>query len=319
MTSPDPPVTVVTRLALDEPAARRLADLLAETFDAGEAAVAAYATAEAKSGAANWAVEIHFQEPPDEPALRALVAAAAGDDAARALAFSTVAPKDWVAASLAGLAPVPAGRFLVHGAHDRTRVSPARIGIEIEAALAFGTGHHGTTRGCLMALDRLLKSRAAGGRHRGPVLDVGTGTGILAIAAAKAIRCHVVAGDIDRRAVAVARANARLNRAGPWIEVVHAAGVGARRLRAGGPYRIVLANILLPPLRRMAHGLARVTAPGGCVVLSGLLDAQAGAALAAYRAQGLALAMRWSLEGWTTLVLRRPSPVRRRRAGVPAR
>jgi len=306
----DSPVTVVARLELEEKAAKAVADLFAETFATGEAAVAAYETRE---GA--WAVEIYFETNPDEAAVRALMAAAAGDDAGRAVAFSTVAAKDWVAASLAGLKPVPAGRFLVHGAHDRTCVAPHRVGIEIEAALAFGTGHHGTTRGCLLALDRLVKSCGNRVRRRAPVLDVGTGTGVLAIAAARALRCRVVASDIDARAVVVARANARANRAGPWIDIVPAAGVSASRLRRAGPYAIVLANILLPPLKRMAHEIAALVAPGGYVILSGLLDAQAGAALAAYRGQGLALAARNSLEGWTTLMLVRRVRGRARRAG----
>ena len=262
--------------------------------------------------------------------------------------MTSVAAKDWVAASLAGLAPVSAGRFLVHGGHDRTRVPPQIIGIEIEAALAFGTGHHGTTRGCLLALDRLLKQdlkcrprrpaarrderranrrrrsvhspgRGAArrveprrARTRGQILDVGTGTGVLAIAAAKATRRRVVASDIDARAVEVARGNARSNHVGGLIEFVHAAGLGARSLRAAAPYRLVLANILLPPLKRLAAAIARLLAPNGHVVLSGLLDAQASAAIAAYRAQGLVLKMRYSLEGWTTLVLLRRPPKRQR-------
>jgi ribosomal protein L11 methyltransferase len=178
------------------------------------------------------------------------------------------------------------------------------IGIEIEAALAFGTGHHGTTRGCLLALDRLAKQRAT---TRAPIriLDIGTGTGVLAIAAAKALRCHVTASDIDARAVAVARENARLNRVAPFVTFIHAAGVGDRRLRSAAPFDLVFANILLPPLRRLAAPMARLLAPGAQVVLSGLLPAQANAALAAYRAQGLALARRIDLDGWTTLVLRR--------------
>lgn len=308
----DASATVVGRLCLDESAAQRLADLLAETLASGETAVATYEVSEGV-----WAVEIHFDTPPDESAVRALIASAAGQEAAREFAFGTIAPRDWVAASLAGLKPVAAGRFLVHGAHDRTRVRPNRIGIEIEAALAFGTGHHGTTRGCLLALDRLLKSQAYGRRKRVRVLDVGTGTGVLAIAAAKAMRCRVVASDIDARAVAVARANARSNHVGHWVEVVRAAGLSAGRLRAGGPYQLVLANILLPPLKRMAAAMARLVAPGGHVILSGLLDQHAAAALAAYRAQELALVARSSLEGWTTLILWRPSHNRPHPGGSP--
>jgi ribosomal protein L11 methyltransferase len=310
----DSSVTTVARVSCDRETARRLSDDLAETFEAGEAAVAAFERADG-----GWTVEAHFAQAPDEPALRDLVAALAGETAARDLVLETVSPRDWVAASLAGLAPVPAGRFLVHGAHDRARIPAHRIGIEIEAALAFGTGHHGTTRGCLLALDRLLKRRGARRapflapsltlpRKRGRVrkiLDIGTGTGVLAIAAAKALRVRVLASDIDARSVDVARANARANAVGALVEVVHAGGLSARRLREGAPFDLVLANILLAPIRRLAAPIARVLAPGARVILSGLLATQAPAAIAAYRAQGLALEARVPLGEWVTLVLRR--------------
>jgi ribosomal protein L11 methyltransferase len=174
-----------------------------------------------------------------------------------------------------------------------------RIGIEIGTAFAFGTGHHGTTRGCLLALNHLLKAR-----RPLRVLDVGTGTGVLAIAAARALRRPVLASDIDGRAAGVARENVRRNRAG-GVTVVHAAGLGTRRFRDHGPFDLVLANILLGPLQRMASPMARLLAPGARVVLSGLLTAQASAALAAYRHEGLMLERRVVLDGWSTLVLRR--------------
>lgn len=315
MTVRTQPATIVARLSTDEAGARRLLDGLAETLDPDRAVVAAF---EAAPGA--WTVEIHFAREPDRAAVASLVAGIAGESAATALAFSTVSAKDWVAASLAALKPVPAGRFMVHGAHDRTRIPASRIGIEIEAALAFGTGHHGTTRGCLLALDRLIKQRKTtpARRRRRPktaVLDVGTGTGVLAIAAAQALRRRVRASDIDWASITVARENARANRSAGLITFVHADGLGDRRLTAGAPYGIVLANILLPPLRRMAAPMARLVAPGGHVVLSGLLDEQAAAALAAYRAQGLRLRWRLSLEGWATLVLTRPSGIGKRRPG----
>jgi ribosomal protein L11 methyltransferase len=201
----------------------------------------------------------------------------------------------------------------VHGAHDRAGVPAHRVGIEVEAALAFGTGHHGTTRGCLLALDGLLKRglrspRPRRGRPARPsarILDIGTGTGVLAIAAAKALRTRVLASDIDRRAVDVARANAQLNSVGALVEVVHAGGLSARRLRERAPFDLVFANILLPPLKRLAAPIAHVLAPGAHVVLSGLLAAQAPAALAAYGAQGLRLAACIPLDEWVTLVLTR--------------
>ncbi len=213
--------------------------------------------------------------------------------------FEKLAERDWVKASLEGLKPVEAGRFVVHSEHYRSSVRLNRIGIEIGTAFAFGTGHHGTTRGCLLALDHLLKSR-----RPLRVLDVGTGTGVLAIAAARVLRRPVLASDIDRRAARVARENVRRNRA-PGVTIVDAAGLGARRFRDRAPFDLVLANILLGPLQRMATPMRRLLAPGARVVLSGLLTSQASAALAAYRHEGLALERRVVLDGWSTLVLRR--------------
>jgi ribosomal protein L11 methyltransferase len=287
--------TVVARIVADPAHARGILDALAESFDSPDAAVSAFET-----GSGSWTVSIHFLAPPNETAVRALVGLAAGPEAANALAFERVAPTDWVKASLDGLPPVIAGRFIVHGAHDRARVADNAIGIEIEAALAFGTGHHGTTRGCLIALDGLIKRRR--GRSAMRVLDVGTGSGVLAIAAARALHTPVLASDIDPRAVAIARENARRNRAAAAF--VHVAGVGMRRMRERGTFDLVLANILLLPLVRMAAPMARLVAPGGRIVLSGLLRAQENAALAAYRPQGFALEHRIVLDGWATLVLR---------------
>jgi ribosomal protein L11 methyltransferase len=277
--------------------------VLGESFDATHAVVGAF-----EGAAGDWHVSIHFQEPPNETAVRALVALASDPDTANALVFETVADRDWVSASLAGLAPVEAGRFVVHGAHDRARVAANRIGIEIEAALAFGTGHHGTTRGCLLALDAIAKA----GRPRN-ILDVGTGSGVLAIAAARALHRRVLASDIDITAVRTARENARRNRAGSAVTVIHVAGVGAPPFRTRAPFDLIFANILLGPLKVLARPIRRLAAGRGQVVLSGLLPGHANAALAAYRAQGFALKRRTDLDGWTTLVLRRGVAARRRR------
>ncbi|HML15322.1 MAG TPA: 50S ribosomal protein L11 methyltransferase [Xanthobacteraceae bacterium] len=280
-----------------------MADLFAECFGPDETATAVY---EADGG---WSVALYSARPFDRNALRAIVAGAAGKAAAGALTFETIAEKDWAAASLAGLKPVAAGRFVVHGRHDRARIAVNRIGVEIEAALAFGTGHHGTTRGCLLALDRLLKAR----RPR-RILDVGTGTGVLAIAAAKACRRPALAGDIDRHAVAAAQANARTNRVGAFVSAIRADGVSGQRFCARGPYDLVFANILLQSLKRLAHPLARLAAPHGRIVLSGLLPSQVNSALAAYRMQGLGLERLIFIDGWATPVL-----VRRRRCPVRAK
>ena len=188
----------------------------------------------------------------------------------------------------------------MHGAHDRARVAPNRIGIEIEAALAFGTGHHGTTRGCLLALDsQILKGEARAGCPQ----DIGTGTGVLAIAAAKALRTPVLASDIDPEAVAIARENARLNGVAPLVECLSAAGLTGARFRARGPFDLVFANILLAPLTRLARPMRPLLAPARNVILSGLLATQENAALAAYRPHGLRLVRRIPLGEWVTLVL----------------
>jgi ribosomal protein L11 methyltransferase len=287
--------SVVARLITDEAAARAIVDGVAESFDTLEAVAAAHI-----HGRDRWAVAIDFRDPPNEAAVRALVTLAAGREAANALAFSAVEAKDWVKASLEGLAPVEAGRFFVHGAHDRARVPINRVGIEIEAALAFGTGHHGSTRGCLIALDVIAK--ASQPRR---ILDLGTGSGVLAIAASRALRRRVLASDIDRVAVKTARENARCNCVGQAIALVRADELGMRVFRERGPFDLVFANILMEPLLRFAAPLARLTAPGAYVVLSGLLPSQANAVLAAYRRQGLLLKRRILLDGWMTLVLRR--------------
>src|SRR6185369_13994992 len=259
------------RLACDEPTAKRLASYLAETLDGDECVCAAF-----EDGDSRWQVAAHFNTRPDEAALRALVAVAAGEEAASALTFERVAETDWVAQSLAGLKPVHAGRFVVHGAHDRAGLKPNDIGIEIEAALAFGTGHHGTTRGCLLALDDLARRR-----RQQRILDIGTGSGVLAIAAAKILRRRIIASDIDGVAVTAARGNARLNRTAASILFTCAPGTRARAIAAHGPYDLIFANILLGPLIRLAVPIRALTACHARVVLSGLLPSHANGALAA--------------------------------------
>jgi ribosomal protein L11 methyltransferase len=287
-------VTTVARLACNQPTARRLAAYLGESLDPEATACAAF-----EDDGGQWQLAVHFRERPDEAGLRALVALAAGEAAAAALTIEPVAPADWVKQSLAALKPVRAGRFIVHGAHDRAHIKPNDIGIEIEAALAFGTGHHGTTRACLLALVDLAKRRRAT-----RVLDLGTGSGVLAIAAAKILRTHVTASDIDRVAVEAARVNARLNNAGAAITLVHATGANARAIARGAPYDLIFANILLGPLLRLAAPLSRLTGSHARAVLSGLLPDHANAVLATYRAQGFVLEHRIPLDGWVTLVLK---------------
>jgi ribosomal protein L11 methyltransferase len=296
MTSTLTPSTHRASFAIgNEQVARRVVDLLTESFFEGQAAIAAH---EGPGG--RWDITVHFAEAPDQVSIRELVRLAAGGEVAEDISFDTVEAKDWVKATLEELVPVRAGRFIVHGAHDRSRVPPNKLGVEIEAALAFGTGHHGTTRGCLLLLDHVLK----GYRPR-RVLDLGTGTGVLAIAAAKALRIAVLASDIDPLSVKVARDNARLNGTGDLVQAIRATGLAAPQFAAAGPFDLVLANILANPLRQMATPLARHLAPSALVILSGLLPHQAESVVAAYRARGLVLKRQIQIEGWSSLLLQK--------------
>jgi ribosomal protein L11 methyltransferase len=290
------------RLSCDEAKARSIADIIVESFDPAMAAAAAFEEAPEKGPAVPcpWTVEAYFGALPDEAKVRALIAAAAGEALAEAAVFERIAERDWVAASLEGLKPVRARRFLIHGAHHRSAAQPSDIAIEIEAALAFGTGHHGSTQGCLFMLERVARRR----RPRA-ILDIGTGSGILAIAAAKLFKRQVQASDIDPVCVATAAANARRNGAGAFVRPVLAKGAGHPQLRQQAPYDLVLANILAKPLRALAPQIAGLTSPGAEIILSGLLDRDTPGIISAYGAQNIVLAERISIVGWETLLLRR--------------
>jgi ribosomal protein L11 methyltransferase len=292
----------VMRLSCGEVMARRVADIIVETFDPATTAAAAFEEAPDSSGGDNarWAVEVYFGAPPDEANIRALVAVAAGAAAALAVTFGEVRERDWVAASLEGLQPVRAGRFLVHGAHGRGAVKANDIAIEIEAALAFGTGHHGSTQGCLRMLESVARKR----RPRA-ILDLGTGSGVLAIAAAKTFKREIHAGDIDPVCVKTAAANAKRNRTASFMRPVLAKGAGHPLLRNGGPYDLVLANILARPLRELAPQIARLTAFRADIILSGLIARDVSGVVGAYQRQGMALSRRLDIDGWTTLLMRR--------------
>jgi len=278
-----------------EQTAKRVVDLLTESFFEGQAAISAF---EGPNG--RWGVTAYFAEAPDQASIRELVGLAAGDEVAQHVAFDTVEARDWVKATLEDLVPVPAGRFVVHGSHDRARVPANKLGIEIEAALAFGTGHHGTTRGCLLLLDHVLKKY-----WPQRVLDLGTGTGVLAIAAAKALHHAVLASDIDPASVRVAHDNARLNETGDLVQTIRATGFSAPQFAQRGPFDLVLANILANPLRQLATPMARHLAPSALVILSGLLTHQAGPVIAAYRARGLVPVRHLKIDGWSSLLLRK--------------
>ena len=200
------------------------------------------------------------------------------------------------------LSPVDAGRFFVFGSHDVDKVPPGRIPLQIEATVAFGTGHHGTTLGCLLAFDRLL---TAGWRPT-KVVDVGCGTAVLAMAAATTLPdALVIASDIDRVAVDVAEANVAINGLDGRVECLEAAGLDHPRIVAAGPYDLIFANILKGPLIELAPGFATGLATGGRVILSGLLSVQADSVTAAYVASGLTLDNRDDIGEWSTLVLQR--------------
>ena len=293
----------VMRLKCDESTARRVADIIVETFDPADTAAAAFEEGfDSRSWSSGpWIVEVYFGFPPDEPSVRRLVAAATDEESAARVTFGRVEKRDWVAASLEGLEAVREGRFVIHGSHGRARVTPGDIGIEIEAALAFGTGHHGSTRGCLTMLNAVARRR----RPRA-ILDVGTGTGVLAIAAARRFHRKVAAGDIDGVAVAAAYENVKRNRAGAYIRPVKAVGAGHPALHAGGPYDLIFGNILARPLRGLAPVLRRLAAPGADIILSGLLGTDVAGVVSAYRMQGLALVGRRDIDGWATLLMRRP-------------
>ena len=294
MTDTVTPATSRATFAIgEEKIARQVTDLLTESLEDGEAAVAAF---ERSNG--HWDVTVHFAEPPDQDRIKSLVALATSDDIAQTIVFDTVAAKDWVKASLEGLMPVAAGRFIVHGLHDRLHVPPNKLGIEIEAALAFGTGHHGTTRGCLLLLDHVLRSKMP---RR--VLDLGAGTGVLAIAAAKALRRKVLASDIDPLSASVAQQNAKSNGVGYLVESICATGFSAPQFRTRAPFDLVLANILANPLRQMAPAMATHLAPGAMVIFSGLLPHQTRGVIAAYRTQELAFIREIRIDGWCSLLM----------------
>jgi ribosomal protein L11 methyltransferase len=204
--------------------------------------------------------------------------------------------RDWVTETQAGFPPIRTGRFFVYGSHYRGQLPSASVPILIDAATAFGTGEHATTRGCLLAMERVA-------RRPRRVLDIGCGTGILAIAAAKYWHRSVLVFDIDPEAVRVTRINARRNRVAGAIRAAVACGYRHHAIARAAPFDLVFANILARPLMAMAPDLARTLAPAGIAILSGLLARQEAMVLAAHRAQGLYLVGRIALEGWHTLIV----------------
>ena len=288
---------VAARLATDAAAARDLLDKTRGSIRSGlRRGVSAYESGD------HWTVAIHFAEPPNQTAVRALVALASGAEAANALTFEKLAAKDWVRASLAGLTPVEAGRFVVHGAHDRVAHphQPHRDRDRGGAGLRYRPSRHHARMPAGARPDHQIAEAETCPRYRHRNWRTGN-------CGSKGAACSACSPATSMRARSRrARDNARHNHARA-VTVIQAAGLGAQKFRERAPFDLVLANILLGPLQRMATPVARLLAPGARVVLSGLLATQANAALSAYRAQGLALERRIVLDGWATLVLRAPS------------
>lgn len=279
------------------------AEALGEALEKMEPTPVGVGVFEIEDDSGLWEVGAYFLEPPPEAILE-LLALAFG---AKPFALSELPEIDWVAHVRRELAPVDAGRFFVYGSHDADKVPEilaegGRVPLQIEATVAFGTGHHGTTLGCLRAFDRL----AAAGFAPAKVADIGCGTAVLAMAAAAVLpEALVIASDIDKVAVDVARANVTINGLEGRIECLEAAGFAHPRLHEAAPFDLVFANILKGPLIELAPPMAAHLASGGRIILSGLLCVQAEAVTAAYVEAGFTPETRDDIGEWSTLVLRR--------------
>jgi ribosomal protein L11 methyltransferase len=274
---------------------RREAEAAANAIDADPALEGAtYSILEEDEEHDVWRIDAFPTSDAEAAALRAALEAFAG----LRVVVEPLADADWLAMALSGLPPVRAGRFFIFGVHDRGRAPPQTVNLRIEAGAAFGTGHHGTTVGCLLAYDRLIKAQPFP-----RVLDVGTGTGVLAIAVARTGSRRVVGSDIDPVSVRIARENAKVNRA--QVRMVHAAGLAHPAVRAAAPYDLVFANILARPLIALSQDIRGALKPGGIAILSGLLRVQERGVRAAYHAQGFRTVRRLHRDAWATLVLRK--------------
>ena len=286
-----------TWTALSQAHGRDRAEALAEACEDLAPEPVGSGVFEIEDGSDRWEVGVYFTQAPDEIAL-ALLAASQG---AQPFVISELPEVDWVAHVRRELSPVSAGRFFVHGSHDADKVPEGAEALCIEAAMAFGTGHHDTTKGCLLAFDRILTAGEV--PHR--VADIGCGTAVLAMAAARTVHGVVLASDIDPVAVETAQANVLANGLDGRVECVLAEGFHHPVLDGAAPYDLIFANILKQPLIQIAPDMARHLAPGGRAILSGILVAQADEVAAAYADAGIALERREDLGDWSTLVVRK--------------
>jgi len=261
--------------------------------------LAVTASAHEDEASGEWVFEATCDSEPDLDSFAELARATLGGDVSFAL--EPIDPEvNWVARSLEGLAPVVAGGFYVYGSHETTPVPAGLTGIRIDAAEAFGTGHHETTTGCLEAIDRTLKRR----KPRA-LLDIGSGTGVLAIALAKRLRTPVIASDIDPVAVKTTANNARDNGVAKHIVAIEATGLEHRIIAGNAPYDLIVANILAGPLQSLAPGVGRIAQQGATVILSGILNTQAARVVAAYARQSVVLRQKIVKKEWTTLIMER--------------
>ena len=255
-------------------------------------------------GGKGWSVEVLCEQRPRAPVVRSALKSLGAPPPIVAY----VPPKNWVAETQRLLAPLRIGRFFIHGAHFEGRPPRGVIPLQIDASIAFGTGRHETTRGCLLALDRLARS----GRRIKRPLDLGCGSGILALAMSHLWESPVLAVDIDLNSVAVARENLRINGAGDRVRVVKSHGFGAGAVGRSAPFDLIVANILAGPLCRLARGFGRCLAPGGVAILSGLMNDQEPQVIAAQERHGLRLQRRWRSDDWSVLEFRRARQQKRR-------
>lgn len=288
---------MVTYTALTTLAGEPAAIALGEAMEALQPVPTGVGVLKVEDGSGLWEVGGYFIERPDEAGL-ALLAVLYG---ARPFAVSELEDRDWVAQVRRELTPVYAGRFVVFGGHDADRIPENLIGLQIEAAMAFGTGHHGTTKGCLLSYDKLLKS----GMVARNVADIGSGTGVLAMAAARSGAETVLASDIDQIATETALANVAANRLQGRIQCMTSVGFRHSVIRGRAPYDLIFANILANPLKRLAPEMAQHSARGTVLILSGILNEQARGVEAVYQGWGFERQDIRVIDEWTTLTLRR--------------